>query len=154
MYPRLSIRGAAQAALVCALLLLAGCRDSPDEVLLQASRSASENDIVEMREMFSVATTHRLQHAWRADGIPEGRGWEDLAGKLVFNGGVLEVDPAAVSIYGDFARVNATAGANSRAYYLRKEDGRWRIDLGGGSRFRKAEAIAKAEKGEAPAEEK
>ncbi len=131
-----------------ALLLLAGCRDTPDEVLRSASESAAGGDIVEMRELFSTATTHRLEHAWRADGKAEGRGWEDLARRLVFNGSPLEVEPAAVQIQGDFAKVVARAGADTRAYYMRKEDGRWRIDLGGGTRFRKAEREAEAARGE------
>lgn len=138
---------------LASLLLFVGCRDTPDEVLRSASEAAAGGDIVEMRELFSIATTHRLEHAWRADGTPEGRGWEELAGKLVFNGGPMVVEPQAVQIHGDFARVVAKAGADTRAYYMRKEDGRWRIDLGGGTRYRKAERAAAAQKGEKVDEE-
>ena len=130
-----------------ALLALAGCRDSPDEVLVEASEAAARGDLVEMRELFSISTTLRLQHAWRAEGLAEGRGWETLATRLVFGKKPLEVDPAAkgaVIIHGDYAKVVAQAGVDKRDYYLRKEDGLWRIELGAGARFRKARAEAEA----------
>lgn len=140
-----------------ALLALTGCRDTPDEVLVAASEAAARGDLVEMRELFSISTTHRVQHAWQADGLPEGRGWETLASRLHLSKKPLEVDPAAkgaVEIHGDYAKVVAQAGVDKRDYYLRKEDGVWRIELGAGARFRKAKAEAEAAKGAKGGEEK
>lgn len=139
--------GLRRALPLLALLLLTGCRDTPDEVLRSASEAAAAGDIVEMRALFSVATTHRLEQAWKLQAKREGQEWEALATKLVFDGQPLEVDPNAVAIHGEYARVTARAGANSRDYYLRKEDGRWRIELGGGTRFRRAKKADDAEKG-------
>lgn len=124
------------------ILLLAGCRDSPEEVIEEASAAAARGDLVTVRELFSITTAQRLERAWRLSNTPESRGWETLAEKLHFNGEVLVVEKEG-KIYGDYARVDAKAGVSVRDYYLRKEDGRWRIELGAGMRYRTAEAKAK-----------
>lgn len=124
---------------VALILLLAGCRDSPEEVIEEASAAAARGDLVTVRELFSVTTAQRLERAWRLSNTPESRGWEALAEKLHFNGEPLVV-PKEGRIYGDYARVDAQAGVSVRDYYLRKEDGRWRIELGAGMRFRAAKA--------------
>ncbi len=137
---------------VAVLLLASGCRDSPDEVLVEASEAAARGDLPEMRALFSISTTQRLEHAWRAEGLREGAGWQTLASRLHFGKKPLEVDPAAkgaVVIHGDYAKVVAQAGVDKRDYYLRKEDGVWRIELGAGARFRKAQAEAEAAAGKA-----
>lgn len=127
-------------ALVLAALAacLAGCRDSPAEVLETATEAAAQGDLAAMQETFSAATIHRLERAWSLEQKPATEGWQALAAKLVFQGRPLEV--LDEKIHGDYARVDARAGVEIRPYYLRKEDGRWRIELGAGLQFRKAAA--------------
>lgn len=120
------------------LLALVGCRDSPKEVVEDASAAAARGDLVAMRERFSVTTAQRLERAWNLSNTSESRGWEELAAKMHFNGTPLEVADKDVHIADDYARVDAKAGIAVRDYYLRKEDGRWRIELGAGMRYREA----------------
>jgi hypothetical protein len=128
-------------ALVAGIALLAGCRDSPKEVVEEASSAAARGDLVTVRELFSVTTAQRLERAWRLSNTPESQGWDALSAKLHFNGEPLVVEEEG-KIYGDYARVDAKAGVAVRDYYLRKEDGRWRIELGAGMRYRAAKAKA------------
>lgn len=136
------MRALTHAALALALLALTGCRDSPREVIEQASDAASRGDLVAMREAFSITTAQRLERAWQLSNTSESAGWEALAQKLQFDGKPLEITDE--TIHDAYARVDARAGVNARDYYLRKEDGRWRIELGAGMQFRKAEALAKS----------
>ena len=122
-------------ALLLALALLAGCRDSPQEVLEEASEAAARGDLVAVEALFSVHTVQRLERAWELAHTPRARAWQDLADKLTFDGRPLEVREA--SIRGAYAQVMARAGATERDYYLRKEDGRWRLELGAGTRWRR-----------------
>jgi dipeptidyl aminopeptidase/acylaminoacyl peptidase len=48
------------------------------------------------------------------------------------------------TLAGDFARVLTGAGAEERDFYLRKEDGRWRLEPGAAPRFGRAQASAAA----------
>lgn len=132
-------RGAAALLAICALT---GCRDSPAEVIDEASQAASSGDLAELRDTFSVVSVRRLEHHWRLRGIRDADGWDELARKLTFDGKPLEV--VDEQIQGDFARVDTKAGVARRDYYLRKEDGRWRIELGAGRKFRRAESAAAA----------
>ena len=124
-------------------LLLSACRDSPREVLSEASEAAAGGDLAEVRDRFSVVTVRRLEHHWRLKGVREADGWDELAAKLTFDGRPLEVSDE--TIFGDYAQVMAKAGVARRDYYLRKEDGRWRIELGAGRKFRRAAAEAAPE---------
>ncbi len=142
------------AASLLALVLLSGCRDSPKEVVEDASAAAAKGDLVAMRERFSVTTAQRLERAWNLSNTSESRGWEQLATKMHFNGKALEVADKDVTIAGDYARVDARAGIAVRDYYLRKEDGRWRIELGAGMRYREAaHKLAEVEKNKKAIEE-
>jgi hypothetical protein len=141
-----------------ALLALSGCRDSPREVVQAASEAAAQGDLVNVRAAFSVATHQRLGRVWKLSGTTESAGWDALSGRLTFADKPLEIIDE--SIHGQFARVDARAGAVQRDYYLRKEDGRWRLELGAGLRYRKAAAAdatkskgKKKEKAEAEAEQ-
>jgi hypothetical protein len=125
--------------LLCAALL-AGCRDSPREVMAGATEAAASGDMVALQESFSAATVLRLERQWDLAQTPPAEGWQSLAGKLVFQGKPLEIQ--GEQIHGDYARVDARAGVEVRDYYLRKEDGRWRIELGAGQRYEKAAAAA------------
>jgi len=131
------------------VLLLAGCRDTPAEVITNASVAAEKGDLVSLKECFSVATIGRLKRSWQLDPTSSGDDWSLLGKKLLFDGRVLE--RGNESIVGEFAMVMVKTGAVERDYYLRKEDGLWRIELGAGTQFRKVEANAKAK---AAAEEK
>ncbi|MCA9540767.1 MAG: hypothetical protein KC620_17830 [Myxococcales bacterium] len=129
--------------LFLAMLVLVGCRDSPREVIERASTAAVGDDIVEMKTLFSVATVQRLERAWQLNGTPDAQGWQDLSERLTFDGAPLDVKNE--DIVGDFARVDVQAGAFVRDYYLRQEDGHWRIELGAGLRYRREKAKATAE---------
>ncbi len=140
-------------ALAAALLLLAlgGCRDAPSEVIDKAMEAAARGDLSAVQGSFSVATVQRLERAWRLDNVRPGVGWERLSERLLSDGKPLEVVDEA--IHEEYARVIADTGVEKRDYYLRKEDGRWRIELGAGMRFRQLEKAARppdeaAEKGE------
>lgn len=134
-----------------ALLCLVGCRDSPREVVQSASEAASAGDLVTVKEAFSIATHQRLERVWSLSGTSESTGWDGLSERLTFGGKALDV--LNESIHGDFARVDAKAGALKRDYYLVKEDGRWRLELGAGLRYRQAAAeAAKKAKGEKKAQ--
>ena len=126
-------------------LTLIACRDSPAEVVEGASEAASSGQLPEFQASFTTATKKRLERAWEYNNISENDGWDTLAEKLVFDKNPLEI--AKETIHGQYARVDAKAGAETRDYYLRKEDGRWKIELGAGIRYRREEAKAmKAEK--------
>ncbi|MCA9546571.1 MAG: hypothetical protein KC613_19335, partial [Myxococcales bacterium] len=103
-----------------AALLLSACRDSPREVLGEASEAAAGGDLAEVRDRFSVVTVRRLEHHWRLKGVRDADGWDELAAKLTFDGRPLEVTDE--TIHGDYAQVLAKAGVARRDYYLRKED--------------------------------
>lgn len=143
-----------------ALCLLTGCRDGPDDVLESASEAAADGDYGDLEGYFTITTTRRLQTVWRDEGIAPGAGWKALAEQLLFSGAPLTIERAreeTVIIRGDYARVMAKAGVRGRPYYLRKEDGQWRLDLGSGTRWRQArpadEAPAEGEAVEPKAEE-
>ncbi len=121
--------------LLCAALL-AGCRDSPREVMQSATEAAARRDLVALQESFSAATVQRLQRAWNQDQVPPADGWQALAEQLLFLGKALEVKDE--EIRGDYAKVTTLAGVEPRDYYLRKEDGRWRLEIGAGQRFEQA----------------
>ncbi|MCB9547314.1 MAG: hypothetical protein H6706_15900 [Myxococcales bacterium] len=145
-------RRALQVVVFALLAALAGCRDSPSEVIEGASEAASTGRIVDVQSAFSIATVQRLERAWKLNReLPE-QGWSALAARLVFDGKPLEV--LREDIQDDHAQVWARAGATERDYYLRKEDGRWRIDLGGGLGYRRAKARLQAEADKAEADEK
>lgn len=129
-----------RALLPLLLLVLCGCRDSPKQVVVKASEAAAAGDLVDLQESFSVSTRQRLKRAWELQNVRPEDGWRDLATKLTFDGKPLEV--LAEKIVGEYARVDVQAGALTRDYYLRKEDGRWLIELGAGLRYRQAEAAA------------
>ncbi len=133
-------------ALFLLSLLLWSCRDNPSEVLERASQAAAKDDLVETQSCFSVTTVQRLERAWRLEQRSQSEGWQALGEKLTFSGNSLEIDTQ--QIYGDYAQIIASAGATKRDYYLRKEDGRWRIELGAGPRFRKLKAKMLAEAAE------
>ncbi|MBU0552533.1 hypothetical protein KKF91_18805 [Myxococcota bacterium] len=141
-----------RAHLLIALALLGGCRDNPQQVIEGASAAAARGDLVEVQGAFSVSTAQRLERAWDLDHVPKAQGWQGLSQKLVFDGKPLEVK--AQHIYEDYAQVIALAGATERDYYLRKEDGRWRIELGAGGRFRKIKARVDMQKAVTEAEAK
>lgn len=123
---------------------LVGCRDSPAEVIAEASGAAAEGRLVEVQEAFSITTVQRLERAWKLNRVRPEEGWGELSKKLVFDGKPIEV--LREDIREDFAQVWTRAGATERDYYLRKEDGRWRIELGGGQNFERAKARVEAEK--------
>ncbi|MEZ4468616.1 MAG: hypothetical protein R3F60_20510 [bacterium] len=138
-------------ALFMALGALAGCRDSPSEVIEEASNAAAGGRLVDVQGAFSIATVQRLERSWKLNReLPE-KGWGALANRLVFDGRPLEI--LREEIQDDHAQVWARAGAAERDYYLRKEDGRWRIELGGGLGFRRAKARLQAEQDKAEADE-
>jgi hypothetical protein len=128
------------ALLGAALLLLTACRDSPAEVVQRASEAAASRDVVTVRDLFSVTSQRRFVRRWEQQQRTEDDGWQDLVAKLAFDGKPMEVKDEQIA--GDFARVEALAGAEKRDYYLRKEDGRWRIEPGAQTRYRKALAVA------------
>lgn len=142
---------------VLALCLLAGCRDGPDDVLQAASEAAADGDYGELESYFSISTVRRLETVWRDQNTSSGAGWRGLADQLLFDDAPLVIERAAkgtVVIRGDYARVVAKAGVRTRDYYLRKEDGQWRIDLGSGTRWRKARPEGEPDdRAEAPAAE-
>ncbi|MCK6571252.1 hypothetical protein L6V77_09140 [Myxococcota bacterium] len=119
-------------------LFATGCRDSPAEVVQRASEAAASRDVVAVRDLFSVQSQRRFVRRWEQQQRTEDEGWQDLVSKLAFDGRALEVKDETIA--GDFARVEALAGAEKRDYYLHKEDGRWRLEPGAGARFRKAHA--------------
>ncbi len=123
--------------------LLAGCRDTPSEVVETASEAASKGDVVAVKESFSVATRQRLERAWALEAKTESAGWRVLTERLTDNGKPLEV--LEHQIHDEYAQVMTGPTAAKRDYYLRKEDGRWKIELGAGLRYRDAAAKAKAE---------
>lgn len=123
-----------------ALILLGGCRDSPAEVVARASEAAASRDVVAVRDLFSVVAQRRFVRRWEQQQRTEDEGWQDLVTKLAFDGKAMEVKEEQIA--GDFARVEALAGAEKRDYYLRKEDGRWRIEPGAQTRYRRALAAA------------
>jgi hypothetical protein len=116
--------------------LLVGCRDSPREVMEASSEAAARGDLVALEGTFSVSTVQRLERSWAIASTPKARGWQVLAERLTFDAKALEI--LDETIHGEYARVMARAGATERDYYLRKEDGEWRIELGAGLRFRRA----------------
>jgi hypothetical protein len=131
------------------VVFLAGCRDTPAEVIVNASEAAKKGDLVALEESFSIATIRRLERSWDLSLTSKSQGWTALSKKLLFGNEVLnEGDEFIVD---EFAKVMVVTGAVKRDYYLRKEDGKWRIELGSGTQYRKVEAIAKAA---AEAEEK
>lgn len=127
--------------------LLTGCRDSPEEVIGNASEAAAEGRIVDVQEAFSVDTRLRLKVAWGGKSEDPVK-WNTLAGRLLTR----DRKPLVVKseeIYDDYAMVVAMANVNERRYYLKKDDGKWRIELGGGLGFRRAKkrvTAAEAEK--------
>ncbi len=123
------------------MVVLTGCRDSPAEVVARASEAASKHDVVEVRDLFSITSQRRFVRRWEQQQRTEDEGWQDLVAKLAFDGKPLDVKGEEIA--GDFARVEAVAGAERRDYYLRKEDGHWRLEPGAQPRFRKALAIVK-----------
>jgi hypothetical protein len=127
------------ALLGAALLLLTACRDSPAEVVQRASEAAASRDVVTVRDLFSVTSQRRFVRRWEQQQRTEDDGWQDLVAKLAFDGKAMEVKDEQIA--GDFARVEALAGAEKRDYYLRKEDGRWRIEPGAQTRYRKSLAV-------------
>ena len=127
-------------ALAVLLLLTASCRDSPAEVVQRATEAAAGRDVVTVRDLFSVASQRRFARRWEQQQRTEDEGWQDLVVKLAFDGKPMEVKDEEIA--GDFARVEALAGAEKRDYYLRKEDGRWRLEPGALPRFRKALGLA------------
>ena len=135
--------------LLLAVVCLAGCRDTPAEVIVNASEAAKKGDLVALEESFSIATIRRLERSWDLSLTNKSQGWTNLSKKLLFGNDVLELGEEV--IVDEFAKVIVVTGAVKRDYYLRKEDGKWRIELGSGTQFRKLEAIAKAA---AEAEEK
>ena len=135
--------------LLVGIISLAGCRDTPAEVIVNASEAAKKGDLVALEESFSIATIRRLERAWDLNLTSKSQGWTALSKKLLFGNNVLE--KGEEFIVDEFAKVEVETGAVKRDYYLRKEDGKWRIELGAGTQFRKVEAIAKAA---AEAEEK
>lgn len=148
-------------ALLGALALVAvGCRDSPREVVVGATEAAANQDIVAVKAAFSVATLQRLERYWNQGAVSRDKSappwnWDELSRRLLDTKGQ-QLEVGGEEIHGDYARVMAKAGVSDRAFFLRKEDGRWRLELGAGMRFREARAAAKAKgKGEpAKAEEK
>lgn len=134
-----SVRGL---ILVLSAGALVGCRDSPDEVIANASEAAADGRIVDVQEAFSVATRARLKVAWGGKSDDPVK-WNELAAKLMTR----DRKPLEIKkeeIHGDYAMVVAMANVNERAYYLRKDDGQWRIELGGGLGFRRAKKQAEA----------
>jgi len=131
------------------VLTTTGCRDTPAEVIVNASEAAKKGDLVALEESFSIATIRRVERSWDLSLTNKSQGWTDLSKKLLFGGNVLE--KGEEFIVDEFAKVLVVTGAVKRDYYLRKEDGKWRIELGSGRQFRKVEAIAQAA---AAAEEK
>ena len=119
--------------------MMSACRDRPEEVLEAASLAAAEGRIVEVQEAFSVASVQRLKRQWELASIRAEKGWSQLSQKLLFDGKAL-IDIDAATIYDNYAQVMADAGAERRDYYLHKEDGKWRIELGGGLRYRRSKA--------------
>lgn len=119
-----------------------GCRDSPEEVIANASEAASEGRIVDVQEAFSIDTRNRLKVAWGGKSDDPVK-WNELAAKLMTR----DRKPLEIKteeIHGDHAMVLTMANVNERAYYLRKDDGLWRIELGGGLGFRRAKKRAAA----------
>lgn len=133
-------------------LTLVGCRDSPAEVIAEASKAAAEGRLVEVQEAFSISTVQRLERAWKLNRERPENGWKELATKLMFDGKPIEV--LREDIQEDHAQVWSRAGATERDYYLRKEDGRWRIELGGGLNFERAKARQAAQKAEEDKDDK
>jgi len=136
----MSLRRALPRALLVALLALVGCRDSPKEVIETATEAAAKGDLAALQETFSNDTIQRLERAWDLHQTPQTSGWQDLAQKLQFNGKPLEVKDE--TLHGDYAMVMTRAGVQERDYYLRKEDGHWKIELGAGPRYRAAAGAA------------
>lgn len=129
--------------MLATLLVATGCRDSPREVLAEATLAAANEDLGAVKAAFSVTTVQRLKRHWAQQGVPVGTGWKQLSALLT----TVEGEPLTVGdeqIYGEYARVQAKAGVNERDYFLRKEDGRWRLELGAGMRYRKAKRAAEA----------
>ncbi len=132
-------------ALLATLALLAtGCRDSPREVLEAASEAAASEDLATVKSAFSVTTVQRLERHWRQESTSDGAGWKALSG-LLLDTERAQLEIGAEEIHGDYARVMAKAGVTARPYFLRKEDGRWRLELGAGMRFREAQKAATPE---------
>lgn len=133
--------------------LLAGCRDSPAELVQKASEAAATHDAVAVRDYFTVTSQRRFTRRWEQQQRAESEGWAELMKNLTFDGKPLEV--VGEQIAGDFARVDVKAGADPRDYYLRKEDGRWRLEPGASTRYKKALVALKpaAAKAEASADE-
>ncbi|MFN3199049.1 MAG: hypothetical protein ACE366_11680 [Bradymonadia bacterium] len=127
--------------LLLALVLLTGCRDSPIEVIEGASIAAADGDQSNFRSYFSNGTVQRLRRKWALTGETPEAHWRRLAEGLTFGQRSFAEDGvkfAGEAIHGEYAEVTVSLGAESRSYYLRKEDGAWRIDLGAGQRYRLA----------------
>lgn len=128
-----------RALIPVAVVCLMGCRDSPREVIANASAAAAEGRVVDVQSAFSVATRQRLKVAWGGKSEDPTK-WNALAGKLLTR----DRKPLEVKkeeIVGDYAKVTAMANVNERAYFLKKDDGQWRIELGGGLGFRRAKKL-------------
>ncbi len=135
-------------ALLClAALALIACRDSPMEVVEEASESAAQGDLVGVQSRFSVFTVQRLERHWRQNNLPNAEGWSTLASRLTLDGAPVEV--VNETIHGEYAVVETKAGTSRRDYFLRKVDGAWRIELGAGPRYRRLAAAAEAQGGDA-----
>ena len=134
------------AALLCVSLALVGCRDAPVEVIEDASQAAADGDQADFRSYFSNATIQRLRRKWALTGETAEAHWRRLAEGLTFNGQPF-TEFRGESIHGEYAKVQVKAGAQQRAYFLRKEDGLWRIDLGAGQRYRLAAPTEEADAG-------
>lgn len=134
------MRYVALAGLVVGLI---GCRDSPEEVIAQASEAAAEGRIVDVQAAFSVDTLARLKVAWGGKSEDPTK-WGALASKLITR----DRKPLVVKseeIQGDYAMVLTMANVNERRYYLKKDDGQWRIELGGSLGFRRAKRRREAQ---------
>lgn len=140
------------ALLACLVVGLIGCRDSPKEVIAQASEAAAEGRIVDVQAAFSVDTLSRLKVAWGGKS-EDPQKWSGLASKLITRDRKpLEVK--SEDIQGEYAMVLTMANVNERRYYLKKDDGQWRIELGGGLGYRRAKRRLKAEADEAEKKKK
>ena len=105
-------------------------------MISNASEAAAEGRIVDVQEAFSVDTRQRLKVAWGGKSDDPVK-WNALASRLLTR----DRKPLVVKseeIFADYAMVVAMANVNERRYYLKKDDGKWRIELGGGLGFRRA----------------
>ena len=138
-----------RAGVLMAAMVLSACRDSPAEVLSEASVAAAGGDLVAVQALFSFASKQRIKRRHELpdldDSTPrtEEETWRDLCAKLTFDGRAIE--SSSEEIAGNYARVIARAGPEDRDYYLRKEDGAWRIEPGAGARFTREKRSVKGQ---------